>query len=261
MVVKALVGAVASACLMTPGLGFAQEGNPFEGDSVAIAVGARLYVARCADCHSPDALGDRGPNLIELWASGGVDQRFFDAIRDGVPNSIMPPSFGADDEIWALVAYLGSISTVPPYENSSGDIERGRAFFTMECSQCHLVDGSGGTLGPDLSRIAQVRTREALVRAIRDPSDSVALGYRAVTLVTKRGERIEGLVKGEDAFSIQIVDTNERMQGYSKADLAALDRNDKSLMPRLGRRRLNESELDDLLAFLGTLRTDSSASL
>ena len=111
-------------------------------------------------------------------------------------------------------------------------------------------------MGPELTRIAQVRSPEALVRAIRDPSESVAPGYRAVTLVTKGGDRIEGVVKSEDAFSIQIVDTDQRLQGYIKADLADLIHEEESRMPRFGRLRLRPSELDDLLAFLGTLRDD-----
>ena len=75
---------------------------------------------------------------------------------------------------------------------------------------------------PDLSRIAVIRSREMLIRSIREPGASVAAGYRAVTLVTRDGERIRGVAKSEDSFSILIVDTNERLQGYIKADLEEL---------------------------------------
>ncbi len=255
---RAFTSALAILVVATPFAAGAQGGNPFEGDRDAIRVGRPLYEANCADCHSADARGVQGPDLTELWATGGDDQRVFDAVRNGIEGSVMPPSQAADDEIWAVVAYLRSISTVPPFDTSSGDAAVGRQIFDDECSRCHLVHGNGGGLGPDLSMIAQVRSREALVRSIRDPDDTVAAGFRTVTLVTGDGTRVEGINKSEDAFSIQVIDLDGRLQGYTKANLRTLRNDDDSPMPRFGRARLSESELDDLIAFLGTLRAPES---
>ncbi len=54
------------------------------------AAGAALFAARCADCHGADATGVRGPDLTRLWGAGATDDRVFQAIRQGVPGSIMP---------------------------------------------------------------------------------------------------------------------------------------------------------------------------
>jgi len=171
----------------------------------------------------------------------------FDVIQEGVSGSIMPSSSAPDQEIWAIVAYVKSVSTVPEFNNDRGDVSRGREIFSTTCTRCHGVNGEGGRLGPDLSRIAAIRSRDMLTRSIRDPSASVARGYRAVTLVS-------GVVKAEDAFSIQILDTNERLQGHLKADLQEVIPEDQSLMRQFGPDRLSESQLDDLLRYLGTLR-------
>ena len=255
MIHKALAGAwvILGACAP---LWVSAQVNPYEADPAAITAGAAFYASRCADCHSADAKGSQGPDLTLLWAAGANDARVFSVVREGVDGSIMPPSFAPDSEIWAMVAYLRSISTVPPFISERGDAALGRSLFAAHCTDCHRLHGRGGTLGPELTHIAQVRSPEALVRAIRDPSESVASGYRAVTLVTKGGDRIEGVVKSEDAFSIQIVDTDQRLQGYIKADLADLIHEEESRMPKFGRLRLSPRELDDLLAFLGTLRDD-----
>ncbi len=258
MVDKTLAGVFAILCISAPLAARAQSSNPYEADPTAIRAGHALYANRCADCHAADAKGATGPDLTLLWASGTNDERVFETIRRGVEGSVMPPSFAPDNEIWAVVAYLRNVSTVPPFE-SSGDTEQGREIFASTCTRCHRVSGNGGTLGPDLSRIAEIRSREALVNAIRDPSESVAVRYRAVTLVTRDGERIEGLVKSEDAFSIQIVDTDERLQGYLKADLEEVIHETQSVMPRLGRVRLSNRKLEHLLAFLSTLREPDSA--
>jgi putative heme-binding domain-containing protein len=250
------LGCLAVLMLLVSATAPAQSGNPFEGDPEAIRAGGPLYAARCADCHSADAAGARGPNLLEHWASGGTDLRVFDAVRTGIEGSIMPPSFAADDEIWAIVAYLRSISTVPPFDPGAGDPDRGRAIFENDCADCHAIAGSGGRIGPDLTRIAVVRSREALVRSIREPSGTVSREYRAARLVTDNGTRIEGIVKGEDAFSLQVVDTDARLQGYLKSSLRSLEISDDSLMPRFGRARLSERELGDLLAYLASLRSN-----
>ena len=224
----------------------------------AIQVGTRLYGQRCADCHGADAAGFTGPNLTGLWVSGQSDDQIFRTIRFGRPGSIMPPSTAPDAELRAIVAYLKSIGTVPADFTANGDVDHGEELFRSTCTQCHRVGQDGGRLGPDLSLIAQTRSRAELRRAIREPSASIAAAYRPLTLVTQDGEQIRGVRKGEDAFSVQIVDTNERLQGYRKADLEEVVREDESLMPVFGVNRLSDSELDDLLKFLGTLRLSDS---
>jgi cytochrome c oxidase cbb3-type subunit III len=236
----------------------AQPHNPFEGDAAAIQAGRVLYAVRCSDCHGADAKGARGPDLTALWTVDSNDSRVFQTIRLGVAGSIMPPSFAPDTELWAMIAYLRSVSTVPPFEIVGADIEHGRQLFGSHCSDCHRVRDDGGHLGPELTRIAQARSREALVQAIRDPDASIPLGYRTVSVRTRRDERVRGVVKTEDAFSMQIVDATGRLRGYRKADLEELTREPESLMPRFSSDRLSERELDDLVAFLGTLRDASS---
>ena len=65
--------------------------------------------------------------------------------------------------------------------------------------------------------------------------------------------------KSEDAFSVQIVDTGERLQGYLKADLREMRDEEQSLMPAFGPDRLSEGDLDDVLRFLASLREADTA--
>lgn len=233
--------------------GAAQTTNPRQGDAATIQAGASLFREHCADCHGTDAKGVRGPDLTGLWAAADSDQRVFQTIRSGVPGSIMPPSSAPDQEVGAIVAYLRSISTATP-EASSGNVARGEAIFTASCATCHRVNGGGGRLGPDLSRIAANQSNQLLARAIRDASAAFALGYEPVRLVVKDGKEVRGTRKGEDPFSIQIMDTTGRLQGYLKANLREVTRDRKSLMPDFGVDRLSDEDLNHLLAFLGTLR-------
>ena len=249
---------VPSALLVVTLCGFpatvgAQTANPYDGNQAAMRAGRALYATRCAECHGADAKGISGPDLTMLWALGTDDDFVFRAIQDGVSGSIMPSSAAPDTEIWAVVAYLKGVSTVSPVENDAGDSGRGRELFESTCARCHRVNGVGGRLGPDLSRIARVRTRDVLTREIRDPSVNVRAGYHAVSLVTEDGQTVRGAVKREDAFSIQVLDMRERLQGYVKETLQDIARPERSLMPAYGPSRLADGELDDLLAYFVSL--------
>jgi putative heme-binding domain-containing protein len=214
--------------------------------------GAVLFADRCAACHGADATGISGPDLTRLASTGITDDRLFQIIRSGVPGSIMPPSNAPDDEIRALVAYVRSLA--PAVAAAGAGSSRGEQIFTTACASCHRIGGRGGRLGPDLSRIGETRNAEALTRSIRDPGAAIATGYRTVTIVTQDGGRIQGIRKGEDAFSVQLMDTTERLRGYRKSDVREVVRETSSLMPSFGVDRLSDEDLEELVQFLAAQR-------
>jgi putative heme-binding domain-containing protein len=228
--------------------------NPHLGNAESIRAGMALYRIRCADCHGMDATGYRGPDLTALMSSDVSDERLFQTIRKGVPGTEMPPSTEPDDDLLLLIAYLRKLGTVAPSERPVGNVENGARVFASQCASCHRVAGRGGRIGPDLTRIGVARSRSALVREIRTPSEWVPPAYETVTLVTKDGQRIRGAKKNEDVFSIQVMDTRERIQGYVKANLQEVIYEKTSLMPAFAPNRLNDSDLSDLVGYLTTLR-------
>ena len=94
-----------------------------------------------------------------------------------------------------------------------------------------------------------------LVLRIRGGSRRIPAGFEPVTLTPPNGPPIQGVKKNEDLFSVQIMDTRERIQGYEKDKMKARrGRARKSAMPVFGPDRLSDSDLDDLLRYLQTLR-------
>jgi len=227
---------------------------PTPGAGRAASDGAGLYAARCADCHGADATGVRGPDLTRLWGAGATDDRVFQVIRQGVAGSIMPASTAPDAEIRAIVAYLKALGTTDGRDPTRGSAAPGEATFWRSCGGCHRVGTRGGRLGPDLTRIGVTQSADALRTAIRRPGAAITPGYQSVTLVTTSGATIRGLRKGEDAFSVQILDTRERLQGYLKSDLTSTTRDTQSLMPEYGPDRMPDAALDDLVKYLSTLK-------
>jgi putative heme-binding domain-containing protein len=228
--------------------------NPHLGKAESIRSGMALYRIRCADCHGMDATGYRGPDLTALMSTDVSDERLFQTIRKGVPGTEMPSSDDPDDDLLLVIAYLRKLGTAAPPERPVGNVENGGRLFASQCASCHRVAGRGGRLGPDLTRVGVARSRAALVREIRTPSEWVPPAFETVTLVTKDGQRIRGAKKNEDVFSIQVMDTRERIQGYPKANLQEVIYEKNSLMPAFAPGRLSDSDLNDLVGYLTTLR-------
>ena len=236
------------------------EKNPSEGNKDAIRNGNAMFKTRCAGCHGPDAKGYVGPDLTGLWASGFTDGRIFDTVRNGVPGTEMPaaePLRMPDKEIWQVLAYVrtlaGSTAAAP-----KGNPENGARLFQTTCSGCHLVAGRGGDLGPELTRVGSGRSRAVMAKKIRTPSDNIRVGYEPVTLVLRDGQRIRGVRKNEDEFSIQIMDLRQRVQGFLKTNLTEVTEEKQSVMPAFGSDKMSDENLDDLLSYLATLRGPES---
>jgi len=110
-------------------------------------------------------------------------------------------------------------------------------------------------MGPDLSRIGIARSVESLERRIRgDYGKMVDPAFAPTTLSAANGERMQGVKKNEDLFSIQVIDLGGRIQGFEKEQLDSLDVSTESLMPIFSPEVLSDEALEDLLTYLVTLR-------
>jgi putative heme-binding domain-containing protein len=239
-------------------LGAAQDlaaKNPFEGNADAIRAGMGVFRARCAECHGMDARGVRAPDITQVWANGRTDPGLFRTIKEGVPNTEMPANPRVQDhEAWQILAYLRTIAAPAPTDPPRGNAENGATIFRAQCSACHRVNAVGGRTGPDLSRVGIARSREMLVLRIRRGAEDFGAGYAPVTLTPHTGPAVQGVKKNEDLFSVQIMDTRERIQGYEKDKMKAVVDGTRSAMPIFGPDRLSDGDLDDLVRYLSTLR-------
>jgi cytochrome c oxidase cbb3-type subunit III len=269
-----MVDAICASILLGGGAlrGTAQEKvvtNPVAGNPAAIREGASLFRGNCSPCHGPNAQGGgRGPDLTAgRWVHGSSDAAIFATINAGVPGTEMPANGFEDSETWAIIAYLQSLAPVRS-ATVSGDRARGEKIFseTAGCSTCHMVQGRGGVLGPDLSRVGEARSVPYLIDSIREPSKELSSGmldpnnhyglplvYDTVTVATANGQKIVGVAKNEDTFSIQLLDTNQRLQFFLKKDLKEVTHERKSLMPAYSEQMLKPADLQDLLAYLESL--------
>ena len=117
-----------------------------------------------------------------------------------------------------------------------------------------MVAGRGGRLGPNFTQIGAVRSKAFLIREIRNPDEYVPKGFDSISVVTTTGEKITGVRKNYDLFSLQMMDERENVRSFLRDELREVVVNDGSLMPAYGTSELADAELDDILRYLASLR-------
>ena len=102
--------------------------NPYAGNPSAIAEGKELYNRTCTGCHGYDGTpGEQGP---ALGASGRrylriSDQEIFDAIRKGIPGTLMPGTGLAEADAWKVATYIRSLRGTAIDAPAEGDVAHG----------------------------------------------------------------------------------------------------------------------------------------
>jgi len=257
--------------LLTP-LAIAQ--NPFAGNAKAAKAGEYEFRINCALCHGLGAHGGgRGPDLTRAQKKHThSDADMFQVISNGISGTAMPANGTngqgvgmTDEEIWQIITYIRS-QEVKAAPNAAGNAAHGKQLFygDANCSLCHMVEGKGGRLGPDLTAVGGSRTREAIIESVRNPSRRLAWGltestkefpqeYESVTAVTADGKEIKGVTLNEDSFSVQIMDTSEQIHLLEKDKLRSFQTSRESAMPKYAVDLLSEKDLNDIVAFLSTV--------
>jgi cytochrome c oxidase cbb3-type subunit 3 len=248
--------------------------NPFAGNAKAAKAGEYEFRINCALCHGLGAHGGgRGPDLTRAQKKHAhTDGEMFQVISNGIPGTAMPANGTngqgvgmTDEEIWQIITYIRS-QEVKSQAKTSGNATHGKELFygDANCSLCHMVDGKGGRLGPDLTAVGASRTHDAMVESVRDPSRRLAWGltesskefpqeYETATAVTADGKEIKGVTLNEDTFSLQIMDSSEQIHLLDKSKLRSFQKSRSSTMPVYKPDTLSDKDLDDIVAYLVSL--------
>jgi cytochrome c oxidase cbb3-type subunit III len=250
---------------------FAQEKNPFAGDAKVAKLGESQFRANCAFCHGLGARGGgRGPDLTRAQKKhGNADADLYRTINEGVPGTAMPPNGATqqgvgmtEQEIWQVVTYIRSVQVKTPAQ-MAGNAAHGKTLFYGDaaCATCHMINGKGGRLGPDLTTAGSARSLDYLIDSLRNPSRRLAQGiseamkefsqeYETVTVVDAGGQKFQGVVLNEDSFSLQMIDTREQLHLFEKEKLRSFQKTRESLMPAYDEKMLPDKDLQDIVAYL-----------
>ena len=238
--------------------------NPYKGDADAILVGEGLFRYYCAGCHGMEGGGGfRGPDLTRGQLTHVADDH--DMLGVGEGRNPGNPDASPDASRQQSVAHdrlCHRSSNQGPTRGIGRGLGIGAGALRRQGVLLRLPHGSGRgrplRARPDGHRKNSLL--ESFLEAVREPSAQfknvlqadgrMAGGYESVRLVTPSGERITGVVRNEDTYTIQVLDQQENYHSYRKSELREITHLDQSLMPVYSESALSDQDLKDLLLFL-----------
>lgn len=170
---------------------------PYLEETPILRKGAELFMTKaCYGCHKVQGVstGKLGPELSDVglkWSFDYLRESLVDPLASSI-DSNMPLMELTDDEVKILIIYLKSLTG----ENLLGGpvghfvankewknekpgevaitVESGKNVFERKaCIACHMTNGEGGTIGPDLSVCGAQRTKEWMNQHHVDPRSLV----------------------------------------------------------------------------------------
>ena len=144
---------------------------------------------------------------------------------------------------------------VPPIEV---DTKEGELVFfddsrDVTCSKCHVLNGKGSNIGPDLTGIGAVQTPQYLIESILKPSEVIVKGFETMYLMTNDGMAYNGLLVSQDEDEVVLmVDEDGVMEEYVfyPDEIAQMQKQDVSIMPGNFSDMLTTKEFYGVIAFL-----------
>ena len=138
-----------------------------------------------------------------------------------------------------------------------GDVRRGQDVFNgskAACASCHAIGYMGGRIGPDLTRIGQIRSERDLLEAVLYPNASFARGYEPVNVITSSGEVVSGVLRRDVADEVVLGSVTGEEIRVARQKVKDVQPGTVSLMPAGIADQLSRQELADLVAFLKAAR-------
>ncbi len=199
---------------------------------------------------------DGTKDLLDAIADGQV--QFSDLQLDQRQALLNHPTSSIASRAKALMESRGAMVTSNrqalvdewmPVTEMKGDVTNGLAMFKKHCSACHIHGEIGKEIGPNLTGMA-VHPKEEILMNVLDPSRSVESNFRTYQILTVDGNVLSGMLAGESANSLRIIDTQGKEKLVLREDIEQLASSPKSLMPEGFESSISKTQMADLLSFL-----------
>ncbi|MBL8819572.1 MAG: NPCBM/NEW2 domain-containing protein [Planctomyces sp.] len=137
-----------------------------------------------------------------------------------------------------------------------GKLANGRAIFfsTGTCHKCHVVDGMGREIGPNLTEIGSKLSRDAMFESILYPSAGISHNYEAWTVVLASGTTVTGLLTSQTDESISLKGDDAIVREFKRSDVEELVKQKVSMMPADLQKTMTTQELADVVEFMQSLK-------
>jgi putative heme-binding domain-containing protein len=146
------------------------------------------------------------------------------------------------------------VARIETLVRDTGDANRGREIYLQaersQCAKCHRLEGVGGEIGPDLTRVWQTHSVAKILESIVEPAREIKEGFATWSLESTTGQVFVGLKLSDTPREVVLRDANGRDIRIPREQIESLAETRQSIMPEGTVGQLAFTELIDLLAFL-----------
>ena len=133
---------------------------------------------------------------------------------------------------------------------AKANVGNGRRIFLKTCQNCHLLFGTGGQIGPDITG-SNRSNLDYILENMLDPSAVVGRDYQMTVVALKDGRAISGLLKQESDSALTIQTINDKVV-VPKSEIEERNLSSVSMMPERQLDPMTKEEVRDLIAYLGS---------
>ncbi|MDQ6700411.1 MAG: HEAT repeat domain-containing protein [Acidobacteriota bacterium] len=134
-------------------------------------------------------------------------------------------------------------------DKAAGDPSRGRATFEKVCAKCHMMNGVGADVGPDLATVRN-RTPDSLLSDILIPSRSIAQMYEAYAVELASGGMLEGVIGEQTSTTITLIHEQGKKDVIPRSEIKQMYVSNLSAMPEDLDKEISPAQMADVIAYL-----------
>jgi putative membrane-bound dehydrogenase-like protein len=186
------------------------------------------------------------PKDLHAAASAVLHQATWKDVKTSA-NKLFPLPAAKDNATLPAIADLVKLK---------GDAIRGKDLFAKAgtCANCHIVNGAGKDVGPNLSEIGKKLSADALFESILYPSAGISHNYETWVVETKKGEVVQGLMVSQSPTEVIVKEATGLTKTLPRADVETMATSPISLMPADLTKNLSSQDLADVVGYLQTLK-------
>lgn len=208
--------------------------------------GAKIVGERFVDGKLPKNLL---PRIAEAVRNHAVNDPAYQTLYDNIMRGGLKLTSAEASRMGSQVAFRGSaVRGKDLYLNAT----------KLACVTCHRMEGVGGQIGPDLTRLWDTMTVEKIIESILEPSKEIKEGYQSYQATTFSGGVFTGLKVSESSTDVVLREATGRDNRIMKTDLDTLAPSKISLMPDNALSQLSYDQVLDLIAFLKSKKEQES---
>ncbi len=196
--------------------------------------------------------------LAELAESHKFDASLIPALSAALHGSAIEEVRAKGAKLFPLPAGKDSkpLPSLGELAQRKGNTANGQKLFSSiaKCNTCHIVNGEGKEVGPNLSEIGAKLSKQAMFESIIFPSAGISHNYESWLLVLKNGTTQTGIITSEDAENVSLKGIDAIVRKFAVKDIDERTKQSISLMPADLPKVLSVDEMADIAEYLTTLK-------